>query len=128
MAVLKVYDVLPDGFVLSSTQGGAVLFNTQFHSAQFLLNVTAVSGTNPTLTPRIQIQEPTSGSFLDLPGGTFTTRTATGVTVFEIGPGLKTIVGRAKNGFLPARFRLHYTIGGTDSPSFTVNLKGMMVG
>jgi hypothetical protein len=128
MATLKVIDILPDGFSLIGSQSGATVFNAQFHSAQFLLNVLSLSGTNPTLSPAIQAQDPASGTFVNLPGGTFLTRTATGITVFEIGPGLLNIVGRSKNGFLPARFRFFYTIGGTATPTFVCNFKGLMVG
>lgn len=129
MAVLKVIDILPDGYSQGSgTSNGGVFQNAQFYAAQFVLNVTAVSGTNPTLGVQMEVQDPTSGSFSQVPGTTFITRTATGITLFDIGPGLKNLVGRAKNGYLPSRFRFVYTVGGTASPTFTVNFKMMGIG
>lgn len=125
---LKVIDILPDGFVFTGTSNGAVFQNAQFYAEQFVMNVTAVSGTNPTLTPKLEVQDPASGSFSDVPGGTLITRTATGITLFDIGPGLKNLVGRSKNGFLPPRFRFVYTVGGSAGPTFTVNFKMMGIG
>lgn len=79
-----------------------------YKEASFFLNVTAVSGTAPTLDVVIQTKDPVSGEWFDIV--TFTQ--ATGVTKERKAD--KTIdIGSV--------IRASYTIGGTD-PSFTFSL------
>lgn len=71
------------------------------------LNVTAASGTSPTLTVDLMTQD-ASGDWVRFDG--FAQATAAGVSTLAIGPGA-----------LPNTLAVRYTIGGT-TPSFAANV------
>lgn len=82
------------------------------------LDVTAASGTSPTLDVKLQGKDPASGEWFDI--ATFTQ--ATGVTTETVWVG-----GGADTEFLTRTFRVSYTIGGT-SPSFTFSVGAALDG
>lgn len=92
-----------------TTSGTSAEFTVgNYKEASFFLNVTAVSGTTPTLDVKIQTKDPVSGEWFDIV--TFTQ--ATGITKERKAD--KTIdIGSV--------IRASYTIGGT-TPSFTFSL------
>jgi len=81
-----------------------------YEQAVFYLDVTAVSGTSPTLDVTIEEKDPVSGKYFTI--GTFAQKTATGSERIVINPLYGTIL-RAK-----------WVIGGT-SPSFTFSLSAV---
>ena len=84
------------------------------------VNVTAVSGTTPTLTVRVQWSPDGGTTWLDLDTTNAQTASITGVTaaVLRIYPGIATAANAALNAPLPRTWRLAWTVGGT-TPSFT---------
>ena len=82
-----------------------------------VVDVTAVSGTSPTLDIKVTCKDPVSGKHRDL--YSFTQFTAIGTQDQHIGPGLETNKG------LGSKIRVEYTIGGTD-PSFTFSVGAVL--
>lgn len=88
-----------------------------------IIDVTAVTGTTPTLTPRIQGKDPASGGYYDILVGVAIT--ATGMTVLKVGPGLAATANAAASDVLPDVWRLRCDIGGT-TPSFTFSVGAVL--
>jgi hypothetical protein len=80
-------------------------------------NITAIAGTTPTLALNLQVQDPVSAAWVNLPGTTFPTRTATGLFATVVYPGAIAATDIINMG-VPRVYRLAWTIGGT-TPSFT---------
>lgn len=98
---------------------GTIATNHNARGARFVVNVTAVSGTTPTMTVRLQYSYD-GANFIDYDTTNLQTApiTANGQYVFDVYPGLATTANASRNGILPRTFRLVWTIGGT-TPSFT---------
>ena len=99
----------------TATVTGADVDTEQLGSANFYLDVTAVTGTTPTLDVKIQEKDPVSGKYFDLLS--FTQKTAISSERKSYGSGAGELLGKV--------IRYVATIGGT-TPSFTFSLS--MVG
>ena len=97
------------------TVTGADVDTEQLGSANFYLDVTAVTGTTPTLDVKIQEKDPVSGKYFDLVS--FTQKTAISSERKSYGSGAGELLGKV--------IRYVATIAGT-TPSFTFSLS--MVG
>lgn len=87
------------------------------------LDVTAVSGTNPTMTVKVQVKDPVSGKYSDMPGAAFAEKTAADFSELLIYPtGVADVANAEINDNLTKTWRLVCTIGGTDTPTFTFTL------
>lgn len=93
--------------------------------ALFIVDVSSVSGTSPTLDVSIEAQDPASGAWVTI--ATMSTISTTGTNLLTIHPAVTESAGRKVSDVLPRRFRVAWTIAGTN-PSFTfsvsVNLYG----
>lgn len=89
----------------------SALTNASGTNAHFIVNVSASSGTTPTLVVRVQIQDPVSSTWVDLPGAATASITSNGATLLSVNN-------------LPRTYRLAWVIGGT-TPSFTFSV-GML--
>lgn len=85
------------------------------------LSITAASGTTPTLDVKLQAKDPTSGTYIDVPGAAFAQKTAAGTDSLVIYPGVAATANRSVSTVLPNLWRLVWTIGGT-TPSFTFSV------
>lgn len=85
------------------------------------LDISAASGTTPTLDVKVQAKDPVSGEYVDWPSAAFAQKTATGTDTLTIYPGITASANRAVSSILPNIWRVVYTIGGT-TPSFTFTL------
>lgn len=106
----------------TATVASPAQVNTQARGVTVFVNVTAVSGTTPTLAPIIQALDPASNVYAEL-NATPTNITATGLYIYQVYPG--EIVPGAATGItqvaavqLPRNWRVNFVIGGT-TPSFT---------
>ncbi len=104
----------------TTTGVGTTQTNFNARGAFIWVNVTAVTGTTPTLTVRVQWSPDGGTNWLDLDTTNAQTAsiTATGASVLRIYPGLTTAANAALNSPLPRTWRLAWTITGT-TPSFT---------
>ena len=103
----------------TATGPGVTMANPGAQGAMFLIAVTAVSGTTPTLTARVQYS--VNGSLfsdLDSTNAITSSITATGNYTIKVSPGASNTAAFVSNLRLPRTYRLLYTIGGT-TPSFT---------
>lgn len=105
--------------------------NTGGHRGVLIVvDVTAVSGTTPTLTPAVQGLDPVSGKWVDLHSDAAAIST-TGTYTYVLYPGVSETVGtggltKASSGVLPRQWRFQYAIGGT-SPSFTFSVGAVLI-
>lgn len=87
----------------------------------FFLNVTAASGTTPTLDIKIQNKCQVTGIYYDITGASFTQKTAATTDFLAIEPSLTAAANKAISQVLAPCFRAVCTIAGT-TPSFTFSL------
>jgi hypothetical protein len=91
----------------TGNSAGAIT-NASGRNAHFVVNVSAASGTTPTLVVRVQVQDPVSSTWVDLPSAVTGTITGTGATLLTVSN-------------LPRTYRFAWVIGGT-TPSFTFSV------
>lgn len=99
----------------------AVSSNTK--GVHLVLNITAASGTTPTLDVKVQRFDQLSGVYVDLAGGAFAQKVGTGSDDLIIYPGVTVTANRSVSSCITEGFRCVYTIGG-GTPSFTFTLGG----
>lgn len=96
----------------TANNSSAQLLVSQYREAIVFLNVTAVSGTTPTLTVQVQTSDDGGTTWYNLPGGAFAQQTAIGTSAIQVNTFGDTI-------------RVTSTIGGT-SPNFTYAVKAIV--
>ena len=86
----------------------------------FFVNVTAVSGTNPTTTITVEGKDVASGTYYTIGA----TAALAGVTTgpLRIYPGLTAAANTVISDCLPATFRVRFTVGGTATPTITATV------
>lgn len=97
------------------------LVNTQYRGVRLFLNISAASGTSPTLDLKVQSKDPVSGSYVDVPGAAFAQKTGTGTDDLTIYPGVAETANETVSDVVSRTWRVVATIGGT-SPSFTFSV------
>jgi len=95
--------------------------NPACRGVRLYLDVTAASGTTPTLDVKVQTKDPASGTYADLPGAVFTQKTAVSFDDLTIYPGIAETANETVSDALSATWRLVATIGG-GTPSFTFSV------
>jgi hypothetical protein len=85
------------------------------------LDITAASGTNPTLDVKVQSYNETGDDWVDLPGAAFAQKTTTGTDDLTVYPGIAETANRSVSDVLSTTWRAVATIAGT-GPSFTFSL------
>jgi hypothetical protein len=104
----------------SATFTSGPFVNPNSRSAIITLNITAVTGTTPTLAVKFQGVNH-DGVAWDLPGVAFSSQNAVaGPLVLLVSPGLTAGAGIV-NGLFPVQYQVVHTIGGT-TPVFTYTL------
>jgi hypothetical protein len=101
---------------------GAILANPNARGIKIFVNVTAVSGTAPTLAIRLNGADPVTGAAYI--AQTFANITATGQYIYLVYPTAATVQGgitAVLNGILPNPWSIDAVIGGT-TPSFTFSV------
>ena len=86
------------------------------------LTITAVAGTTPTLDIKVQMKNPVSGAYVDLPSASFAQKSAAGSDTLTIYPGLVETANRKVSNVIPDTWRLAVTIAGTATPTFTFSV------
>lgn len=106
---------------VASGNSAAALTNHNASGVQLFVNVSAASGTTPTLAVRVQVQDPVSSTWFDLPGAVTASITGVSTALLTIYPGVTVAANSAVSAPLPRTWRLAWTIGGT-TPSFTFSV------
>ena len=103
----------------TATVAGNGVTNYNAKGAVITINVTAISGTSPTLIAKLQYSPDGGTTWIDYTNKPVTaTISATGQTTLIVCPGVTEVANSAVSLPLPRIVRMHYTIGGT-TPSFT---------
>ena len=89
------------------------------YALQVYINVSALTGTSPTLTVTIQGYDPTSGTYFTVLASTAIA--ATGFTVLTVATGTTAAANSVANSIMPQQFRINTTIGGT-TPAVTATI------
>jgi hypothetical protein len=106
----------------TATTNSADQFNQFGKGGILLLNVTAVSGTTPTLDCKVQLRDHASATYIDLPNAAFAQKTtASGMDSLIIYPGATVAANRSVSSVLGTFWRAACAIAGT-TPSFTFTL------
>ena len=121
--------------ILSSSARGSGATNSNpvtNHGAKgaiFWLDITAVSGSSPTLDVKIQGYDQTGGDWIDLGdnvAGTgayaFAQKTGTGQAQLTVYPGLTASSNAVCTGIIPQQIRAVGTVGGSSTPTVTYTL------
>lgn len=110
----------------SATAAGTTQVNRDCSGATFVIVTTANSGTSPTLT--VKVQGSADGTtWYDIPGATTASITTNTTTVLTVYPGVTVAANAAVSQPIPRMFRVHWTIGGTGSPSWTFSVSAAML-
>jgi hypothetical protein len=112
----------------TTTGNGATQTNFNAVGVFVWINVTAVTGTTPTLTVRLQWSPDGGTTWVDLDTTNAQTAsiTATGASVLRVYPGMATTANASLNSPLPRTWRIAWTIGGT-TPSFTFSAQAAYI-
>ena len=120
------YNMLVEGSSAKTASGNsAIQVNRDCSGAVFSIVTTAVSGTTPTMT--VKVQGSTDGTnWYDISGAVTATINANGTATLTVYPGATPAANQVVSQPLPRLFRLAWTIGGT-SPSFTFSVNAAMM-
>lgn len=86
-----------------------------------VLDITAASGTAPTLDVKVQRYDETSGKYVDLPSAQFAQKTTTGTDDLIIYPGIAETANRSVSDCITETWKVIWTVTGT-TPSFTFSI------
>ena len=95
--------------------------NEGHRGIELYLDITAASGSSPTLDIKLQAKDPTSSKYFDVPGAAFAQQVTTGQAALTVYPGIAETADVSVSDILPGVFRFVATITGT-TPSFTFSL------
>lgn len=104
----------------------SALTNHSASGAVLFINVSAASGTTPTLVVRAQMQDPVGAGWIDIPGAATASITGISNVALAIYPGATVAANAAVSYPLPRVWRLAWTITGT-TPSFTFSVGAQYV-
>lgn len=104
----------------ASTGGtSAAQVNSLWRGLTLFVNISALTGTSPTLTVTIQGVDPVSGATVTLLASTAIA--ATGVHMLQIYPALPATANVSANAVLPSNWQVIWAIGGT-TPAVTATI------
>jgi hypothetical protein len=91
------------------------------------MEITAVSGTSPTLDSKVQAYDALGDVWHDITGAAFAQKSGTGSDYLTIYPGIGETGNEAVSDVIPAFIRVYNTIGGSSTPTVTFTLGGVFV-
>jgi hypothetical protein len=100
--------------------GNSAEFERPFNmkGAHIFVDVTAVSGTAPTMTVQLQAKDPNSNNWIDVNGAVTASITNNGLRLLSVNPGEALVANQVVPRVMPRFWRLRWVLGGT-TPSFT---------
>lgn len=108
----------------SAGVNGSDMLNLNGRGIKLVIDITAITGTGPTLTVTIQGKDPTSGKYFTILASAALGAVAT--TVLTVYPGLTAAANVAANDILPRSWRVITAIGGT-TPAVTATIAASLV-
>ena len=91
------------------------------------MEVTAVSGSSPTLDCKVQGYDALGDVWHDITGAAFAQKTGTGSDYLTIYPGIGETANEAVSDVIPQHIRVHSTLGGSSTPTVTFTLGGVFI-
>lgn len=110
---------------VASTNSNIVV-SDDFRGIFLTLDVTAASGTTPTLDVKLQEQDSLTLKWTDIPGAAFAQKTAANQDTLKLYPGVTAAANRSVSTTIPKAVRAVAAIAGT-TPSFTFTLGGSLL-
>ena len=104
-----------------TTTANSSPFRCAAAGARFFLEITAASGSSPTLDLKAQVYDEVGENYHDLTGAGFAQKTGTGNDYLVIRPGIGETSNEAVSDVMTGIYRVVAAIGGS-SPSFTFTL------
>jgi hypothetical protein len=104
-----------------ASANGTTITNASARGGVFFFNISLVSGTTPTIVFQLQVQDPVTTNWVDVPGAATATLNAAGLVMLTVNPGIAEVANSRVNNALPRVYRWRWTIGGT-TPSFTFSV------
>ena len=108
----------------SANGNSADQISHEAHGIVLVVNITAITGTSPTLTVTIQGKDAASGQYYTILAST--ALTTTGTTVLRVFPALTASANATANDVLPPTWRVLYAIGGT-TPAVTATVGANLI-
>ena len=110
----------------ASTSGSSGdLDNTAGSAAALVIDVTAITGTTPSITVTVEGKDPVSGKYYTILASAAISTVST--TILRIFPGATAAANLAVNDFVPKTFRVSYVIAGT-TPAVTSTIGVLLNG
>jgi hypothetical protein len=107
------------------TVNGSDLANLTSTAVRLYVNISAISGTTPTLTITVEGRDEVSGNYYTILQSA--ALNATGGTVLSVGIGLPVTANVSANAILPTTWRVKAVIGGT-GPSVSATVGAVLIG
>jgi hypothetical protein len=108
------------------TASSDIAMNHRGKGVSLHLDITAASGSSPTLDIKLQGYDELGADYFDIPGAVFAQATGTGTDELVLYPGVAETANVSVSDVLPRVSRAVATIGGS-SPSFTFTLGGSLI-
>lgn len=110
----------------TSSNSGTLSNDIKAKGIHIVLDISAASGTTPTLDVTLERFDQVAAKWVAMPGAAFAQKTGTGTDDLTIYPGIAETANRSVSDVLTEDYRLAWTIGGT-TPSFTFTLGGVLI-
>jgi len=110
----------------TSSNSGTVSAVPGSKGVHLVLDITAASGTTPTLDVKVQRYDGASSKWVDLPSAAFAQKTSTGTSDLTIYPGIAETANVSVSDVIGDEILIVWTIGGT-TPSFTFSIGGTWI-
>lgn len=107
----------------SGSTTGTVQDGSNGRGILLFVNISAISGTTPTLTVTLKGLDPNGNAYTILASSALN---ATGLTVLKVYPALTAAANAVANDVLPVSWRIDTTIGGT-TPSVTATISANLL-
>lgn len=117
----KVLTLTAQGVAVQSSD----LINAGGAALNLGINVTALTGTTPTLTVTVQGKDFASGTYYNILSSVAIS--ATGFTLLQVGAGLTATANSIANANLPRTWRVSCAIGGTGGPTVTATIGASLI-
>lgn len=110
----------------AATVNGTDLENMSARGAVFVIDITAISGTNTTATFTVEGKDRSSGKYYTILAST--ALNGTGTTVLRVYPGLTAAANLTVNDVLPGAFRVKAVVAADANPSVTATVGASLIG
>lgn len=98
-----------------------------YRGVWLVLDVTAVSGTTPTLDVKLQRYDNVSNNYVDIPGAAFAQKSAANTSELVVYPGIAETANVSVSDVLTNKWRAVGTVGGSATPTVTFTLAGSYI-